>query len=153
MTDEDFDLDELLKRAQEIFESREPELVPVVLGGRSAGIRYLPLSSKDWRELTLKHPPRPDVRQDINLGYNIDSLASSYPDVVLIKSSGVIDDMIREDAEGNKRSIWPDVYSALSKTGMADLAASMWAIHERDTERLVDDAGKASPASRKKKRS
>lgn len=151
MTDEDFDLDALLAEADEVFANRETEMVPVVLAGRSVGIRYLPLSSGEWRELTLKHPPRPDVRQDLNLGYNIDSLAAAYPDVVLVKGDTAIDDMVRTDDEGKSFSVWPKVYARLTKTGMADLAASMWTAHERDPERLVEVAGKASAGSRKKK--
>lgn len=152
MTGEDFDLDALLDEADKIFAARETEFVPVVLAGRSVGVRYLPMSGGEWRALTLKHPPRSGIIQDMNLGYNVDAVVSAYPDVVLVKGD-VVDDMIRVDAEGRRVSAWPKVCERLSKTGIADVAASMWSVHERETERLVDEAGKDSPGSRKKKRS
>jgi hypothetical protein len=150
MNNEDFDLDALLAEADDLIANREPELVDVKLGKRMVGVRYMPMSGTDWRTLTLKHPPRPDIRQDLNLGYNVDAVAAAYTDVVLIDGDKVVS-LIRTDAKGNDYSVWPKVYARLTKTGLDDVTASMWAAHERAPERLVVDAGKASPGSRKKK--
>lgn len=140
-----FDLDALLTKAQEMVDNAEPELVPVVLAGQQVGVRFLPMSGADWRDLGLKHPPRRDVQQDLNLGYNVDALVGDYPAVALVVDDSV-DDMMR-----GGESRWPAVWAALTATGRKDVASAMWAAHERTPERLVDDAGKASPGSGKKK--
>lgn len=145
MTDEDIDLDALLNLAQEMVDNAEPELVPVVLGGRSVGVRFLPLSGADWRDLCLKHPPRPDVRQDAVLGYDVDAVVSAFPNVAVVVGE-TVDDMIRLDAEGKQTSKWPSVWKALTATGRKDVSAEIWAAHERTPERLVVEAGKASAA-------
>ncbi|MFJ4997107.1 hypothetical protein ACIP5T_03075 [Microbacterium sp. NPDC088619] len=102
------DLDALLVKAQEMVDNAEPELVPVVLAGQQIGVRFLPVSGADWRDLSLKHPPRSDVLRDLNVGYNIDALVSDYPNVALVDGESV-DDMIREDSEGKSFSKWPAV--------------------------------------------
>lgn len=136
------DLDALLAEAQAMIESVEPELVPVVLAGRSVGVRFVPMSGADWRDLCLKHPPRPEIRQDALLGYDVDAVVSAYPHVALVADDEV-DDMIRTDAEGKPYSKWPAVWSALTATGRKDVSAAIWAAHERTPERLVSEAGKA----------
>lgn len=150
MTDDVFDLDALLAKAREMVESAEPELVPVVLAGHSVGVRFLPMSGADWRSLCLKHPPRTDVVQDLNLGYNVDAVVEAYPNLALV-SGDTVDDMIRTDAEGKEYSKWPSVWKALTATGRKDVVAEVWAAHERAPERLVSEAGKASAGERKKK--
>lgn len=145
-------LDALLAKAQELVETAEPELVPVVLAGHQVGVRFLPVSGAEWRDLALKHPPRSDVMRDLNVGYNIDALVSEYPNVALVDGESV-DDMIRTDSDGKTFSKWPAVWAALTATGRKDVSSALWAAHERTPERLVADAGKASPDSRKKKRS
>lgn len=144
-------VDELLAEAAEIVENTETEFVPVTLGKRQVGVRFLPMMGADWNDLTAKHPPRSDVPRDLRFGYNIDAVVAAYPDVVLVNGDE-IDDMQRTDAEGNTLSKWPAVWQALTAQSRKDVAASMWTAHERTPERLVDDAGKASAASRKKKR-
>ncbi|WP_311257336.1 hypothetical protein [Microbacterium sp. WCS2018Hpa-9] len=146
------DLDALLAKAQEMVENAEPELVPVILAGQQVGVRFLPVSGADWRDLALKHPPRSDVMRDLNVGYNIDALVADYPNVALVDGDSV-DDMVREDSEGKKVSKWPAVWGALTATGRKDVSSALWAAHERTPERLVVDAGKASAGSRKKKHS
>lgn len=146
------DLDALLATAKAMVEDAEPELVPVVLAGKQIGVRFVPVSGADWRDLALKHPPRPNVTRDLNVGYNIDALVSDYPHIVLVDGE-TVEDMIREDAEGKPYSKWPAVWAALTANGRKDVSAALWAAHERTPERLVADAGKASPGSRKKKRS
>lgn len=146
------DLDALVAEAKAMIDGAEPEFVEVVLAGHQAGVRFAPMLGADWRELVLKYPPRTDVLQDMNLGYNVDDVVAAYPDVALVKGDEV-DDMIRVDAEGKSFSKWPAVYGALTATGRKDVAAAMWAAHERTPERLVEAAGKALSASRKKKRS
>lgn len=146
------DLDALLARAKAMVEDAEPELVPVVLAGKQIGVRFVPVSGADWRDLALKHPPRSDVARDLNVGYNIDALVADYPHVVLVDGE-TVEDMIREDAEGKSYSKWPAVWAALTANGRKDVSAALWAAHERTPERLVADAGKASPGLRKKKRS
>lgn len=144
------DLDALLAKAQEMVENAEPELVPVVLAGQQVGVRFLPVSGADWRDLSLKHPPRSDVLRDLNVGYNIDALVADYPNVALVDGESV-DDMIRQDSEGKPISKWPAVWASLTATGRKDVSSALWAAHERTPERLVVDAGKASSGSRKKK--
>lgn len=143
MVDEAFDLDALLVKAQEMVDNAEPELVPVVLAGRSVGVRFLPMSGADWRDLCLRNSPRTDVTQDLNLGYNVDAVVSAYPNIALVAGDHV-DDMVRQDAEGKPVSKWPAVWSALTSTGRKDVSAAIWAAHERTPERLVVDAGKVS---------
>lgn len=150
MSDEAFDLDALVTKAQAMVAEAEPELVPVVLAGHPVGVRFLPVSGGEWRDLCLKHPPRIDVVQDINLGYNVDAVVSAFPNIAMV-SGETVDDMIRTDAEGKTYSKWPAVWQSLTATGRKDVAAEIWSAHERTPERLVSDAGKASPGGRKKK--
>lgn len=146
------DIDALVSQAEAMVREADPEIVPVVLAGRQLGVRFLPMMGSEWRALTLKHPPRTDVVQDLNLGYNVDAVVEAYPYVALIDGEQV-DDMMRTDDEGKRVSRWPAVWGALSSVGRRDVATSMWAAHERTPERLVVEAGKASEGSRKKKRS
>lgn len=137
------DLDALLAKAQEAIETADPELVPVVLAGQSVGVRFVPMSGAEWRDLCLKHPPRTDVVQDLNLGYNVDEVVAAYPNVALVADDDV-DDMVRTDGERKAVSKWPAVWGALTATGRKDVSAAIWAAHERTPERLVVEAGKAS---------
>lgn len=136
-----FNLDELVAKANELIEDAEPELVPVTLARRQVGVRFVPMSGEDWQELTLKHPPRPEVRRDLNVGYNITAVVSAYPHVAIVNGDDV-DDLIRTDAEGKTYSKWPAVYAALTSTGRKDVESAIWDAHERTPERLVEDAGK-----------
>ena len=92
-----------------------------------------------------------NVKQDANLGYNVDAVVENYPDVALVVGDEV-DDMKRADAEGKPVSKWPAIWQALTATGRKDVSAAIWAAHELTPERLVDEAGKASAGARKKKR-
>lgn len=145
------DLDALLAEADRLVAEAEPELVPVVIAGRQLGVRYVPMSGQAWRDLVLLHPPRPDVVQDMNLGYDVDAVVSAYPHVAVVEGDEV-DDLVRVDAEGSEYSAWPAVWKRLSATGKKEVAASVWAAHERTPERLIADAGKAPAPARKKKR-
>lgn len=145
-------VDELVAKAKAMVESAEPELVPVVLAGHSVGVRFLPMSGAEWRDLALKHPPRRDVVQDMNLGYNVDDVVSAYPDIAIVNGDEV-DDLTRVDDEGDEYSKWPAVWKALTATGRKDVSAAIWSAHERTPERLVVDSGKGSSGGRKKKSS
>lgn len=145
------DLDALIAQASALVAEAEPEIVPVVLAGRSLGVRFLPMSGREWRDLVLLHPPRKDVRQDLNLGYNVDAVVENYPDVALVDGDEV-DAMVRE-VNGQSVSRWPAVWGALTATGRKDVAQAIWAAHEHKPEVLVQAAGKASAGSPKKKRS
>ncbi len=144
------DLDALLAGATALIDDAEPELVPVVLAKRQLGVRFLPMSGADWRDLVLKHPPRKEVVRDMNLGYNVDAVVADYPDVALVDGDEV-EDMLRQDGEGKQVSRWPAVWRALTATGRKDVSSAIWAAHELTPERLVDSSGKASAGSRKKK--
>lgn len=145
------DIDALVAKAAALVADAEPEIVPVVLAGQPVGVRFLPMSGREWRDLVLLHPPRKDVRQDLNLGYNVDAVVEHYPDVALIQGDEV-DSMIR-DVNGESVSRWPAVWNALTATGRKDVAQAMWSAHEHRPETLVQAAGKASAGSQKKKRS
>ena len=136
------DLDALLAEASELIQEAEPELVPVTLARRQVGVRFVPMAGRDWQDLTLLHPPRAEVRRDLNVGYNVDAVVSAYPHVALV-SGDEVDDMQRVDAEGKRYSKWPDVYASLTSTGRKDVASAIWDAHERAPERLVAEAGKA----------
>lgn len=146
------DIDGLVAEARALVAEAEAELVPVTLGRRQVGVRFLAMMGADWRDLILRHSPREGVVQDANLGYNVDAVVAVYPDLALVDGDEV-DDMIRADAEGNKFSKWPAVWGALTSTGRKDVAAAIWAAHERTPEIMVAEAGKAQAGSRKKKRS
>lgn len=145
------DLEALIAEADKLVAEADIEFVPVTLAGRQVGVRFAPMSGADWRDLVLKQPPRPEIVQDINLGYNVDAVVAAYPNVALVDGDDV-DDMMRPGKDGSE-SMWPAVWKRLTATGRKDVATAMWAAHERTPERLVADAGKASTAERKKKRS
>jgi hypothetical protein len=145
------DVDALVAKAEALVRDAEPEVVPIVVAGEQFGARFLPMMGSEWRALVLKHPPRTDVMQDLNLGYNVDDVVSSYPHIAVIKGDQV-DDMWRTDEEGKRYSAWPTFYGAATANSQKDLATAIWAAHERTPDRLVSEAGKASAGSGKKKR-
>ncbi len=144
------DLDALFAEADALIAEAEPELVPARIGKRLVGVRFLPMSGAEWRKHVLKHPPQNDVVRDMSLGYNLDAVISTYPDVALVVGDEV-DDMIRTDAEGKSESAWPAVWKRLTATSQKDVSQAIWAAHELTPELLVDAAGKASAGSREKK--
>lgn len=147
------DLDALLAEADAIIAGMEAELVPVTLSGRQSGVRFVPVSGAEWRELCLRNAPRVDVRQDMNLGYNVDAVVENYPHIALVMGDEVVDLERVLDAEGKNVSKWPAVWKRLTATGQKDVSAAIWAAHELTPEKLVSEAGKASAGARKKKRS
>lgn len=145
------DIDALVAEARALITDAEPILVPVVLAGKQAGVRLIPMQLDEWHTLTLQHPPRKDILQDLNLVYNVDAVCAAYPHVSLVMGDQV-DDMIRQDDEGEKVSRWPAVWSSLTKQGRKDVFYALWQAHEDAPEKIVVDAGKASAGVRKKKR-
>lgn len=135
------ELEELLAEADALMEAVEPITVPATLGKKTVGVRFLPMSGADWRGLVLQHPPRPDVPQDLRLGYNVDDVVSAYPAVALIIDDRV-DDMVRVTEDGERKSLWPETWAKITATGRKDVATEMWAAHELTPEQLVLDAGK-----------
>lgn len=145
------DLDALIAKARARVEAVEPVLVPVTVAGVTLGVRFLPVSGQEWRELTLRHAPRPGISLDANLGYNVDAVVAGFPQVALIDGDDV-DDMMRTGEDGKPFSKWPEVYAELSAADMKALAQSFWAAHEFDPVKAVEAVGKVSAGSRKKKR-
>ncbi len=137
------ELEELLAEADEILEAVEPITVPVTLGKSTVGVRFLPMSGAEWNALTVQHPPRQEVPADMNRGYNIDAVVGAYPNVALIVGEKV-DDMIRVQEDGTRKSVWPETWARLTATGRKDVSAEMWTAHEYLPEKLVGGAGKAS---------
>ncbi len=136
------ELEDLLAEADEIAQAVEPITVPVSLGKSTVGVRFLPMIGAEWNALVAQFPPRPNVPADKNRGYNIDAVVGAYPNVVLIVGEKV-DDMIRVQEDGSRKSIWPDTWQRLTATGRTDVSTEMWAAHEFLPEKLVGEAGKA----------
>lgn len=137
------DLGALIEEADALIEAVEPELVTVRLGKRALGVRFIPLAPSDWRELTLKHPPRPDVLQDQNVGYNTDAVVAAFPNLALVDGDEV-DDMIRLGEDGEPVSKWPAIFSRITSQSQKDVVRSIWFAHDRAPDLMVVDAGKAS---------
>ncbi|WP_144795695.1 hypothetical protein [Microbacterium paludicola] len=135
------ELEDLLAEADAQLAAVEPITVPATLATETVGVRFLPMSGANWRTLVLKHPPRPDAPQDLQMGYNIDAVVAAYPDVALILGDRV-DDMWRDTDEG-RVWMWPKTWERISATGRKDISTEMWAAHEYLPEQLVSNAGKA----------
>lgn len=136
-------LEELLAEADKLLEEAEPITVPVTLGKSTVGVRFLPMDGAGWNALTVQHPPRPNVPEDMNRGYNIDAVVGAYPNVALIVGDEV-DDMQRVQEDGTRKSVWPATWARLTATGRKDVQTEIWAAHEYLPEKLVGGAGKAS---------
>jgi hypothetical protein len=139
----DMELEELLAEADAILEAVEPITVPVTLGKSTVGVRFLPMSGADWGNLTVRFPPRMDAPQDLRHGYNIDAVVGAYPNVALIVGDKV-DDMVRVQEDGSKKSIWPETWARLTSTGRKDVETEIWVAHELVPEKRVDAEGKGS---------
>lgn len=137
------DLEALFAEADEALAAVEPTTVPVVIAKRTMGVRFLPMSSGDWRHLAAQHPPRVDVPADRNRGYNVDAVVAAYPRVALIAENGDVDDLMRANDEGETVSQWPEVWSRLTARSQTAVATEIWASHELTPDLLVEDAGKA----------
>lgn len=137
------DLGALIAEADALIEEVEPELVAVRMGKRALGVRFVPMAPAGWRELTLKHPPRSDVLQDQNVGYNTDAVVAAFPNVALVDGDEV-DDMIRPGEDGEPVSKWPSIFSRLTSQSQKDVVRSIWFAHDRGPDLMVRDAGKAS---------
>lgn len=149
---ENMDLDALIAKARARVETVEPVLVPVTVAGVTMGLRFVPVSGQEWRELTLRHAPRPGIALDENLGYDIDAAVAGFPHVALVDGDDV-DDMMRVGEDGKPVSRWPAIYAGLSAADMKALAQAFWAAHEFDPVKAVEAVGKASAGSRRKKHS
>lgn len=146
------DVDALVAKAESMVRDADPEVVSIVVAGEQYGARFLPMMGTEWRALVLKHPPRTDVIQDLNLGYNVDAVVAAYPHIAVIKDDQV-DDMWRTNEEGKRYSVWSKFYGAATSNSQKDLVTAIWAAHERTPDRLVNEAGKALAGAGKKKRS
>lgn len=133
-------LEELLAEADALMEAVEPITVPVKLGKKTVGVRFMPMDGPGWRTLVRQHPPRSDIPEDAQRGYNIESVVAAYPSVALIIGDQV-DDMYR-DADAGRVSLWPETWGKLTATGRKDVADEIWAAHELLPELFVGEAGK-----------
>jgi len=114
----------------------------VTLGKRKLGVRFVPASGKEWRDLVLQHPPREDVTRDLNLGYNVDAVVGAFPNVALVDGDEV-DDMIRTNEDGDEVSKWPTIWELLTASSRKSLERAIWYAHEVAPDVLVVEAGKA----------
>jgi len=135
------DLDALIAEADELTAAVEPELVPVRLGKRALGVRFLPMAPDLWRELTLKHPPRAGVIQDQNVGYDTDAVVAAFPNLALVDGDEV-DDMSRRGEDGEEKSKWPLIFKRLTSQSQKDVVRAIWFAHDRAPDLMVRDAGK-----------
>ena len=136
------DLGTLISEATALVEEVESETVPVTLGKRKLGVRFVPASGKEWRDLVLQHPPREDVTRDLNLGYNVDAVVGAFPNVALVDGDEV-DDMIRTNEDGDEVSKWPTIWELLTASSRKSLERAIWYAHEVAPDVLVVEAGKA----------
>lgn len=143
------DIDELLARADEIFEATEPVTQDVLLGEKVIGVRFWPLDPGAWRDLIAGHSPRDGSPQDANAGYNTDAVVPAFPNVALVDGDDV-DNMIRRNDKGAEVSRWPDVYRRLSSPDKKNLALALWGLHEWAPQQRLVAAGKASSGREKK---
>lgn len=135
------DLDALIAGAKAALEAVEPVTQDVALGDEVVGVRVWPIAGTEWRELTVKHPPRPDAVRDRNMGYNLDAVARVYPRVVL-----VVDDVEQQVGER-----WAEIWDVLSAPDQENVALAIWGANEFEPRKRVE--GKALTGGRKKKRS
>lgn len=136
-------LEELLAEADEILAAVEPITVPVTLGKSTVGVRFMPMDGAGWNALVALYPPSKDASAvDKSRGYNIDAVVGAYPNVALIVGDEV-DDLMREQEDGSRRSVWPDTWQRLTAMGRRDVQTEIWAAHEYMPEKLVGEAGKA----------
>lgn len=135
------DVDALIAGAKAAFQRVDPVTQDVELGDEIVGVRVWPLSGSEWRDLVVKHPPRPDAVRDRNMGYNLDSVSRVYPRVAL-----VVDDVEQQIGER-----WADIWDVLSAPDQENVALAIWGLNEFDPRKRVE--GKALKGGRKKKRS
>lgn len=141
------DLDSLIAKAKkEITETRTVDQ-PVVLGDRLVTVRLSSVDGPKWIDITSRHPARPEVPRDVQLGFNLPAVLRAYPGVELVDGDEV-DDLQREDGEGKKYSRWPEVHDVLDPDALKNLAFALWGINEYDHQQRLVAAGKASTGQR-----
>lgn len=137
------DIDALIAKARESFDTVEPVDQAVELGGELVTIRLWPLTGTEWRGLTAKHPPREGVVFDQNVGYNLPAVLAEYPKVYAVQGDDVV----------NVTDKWAGIVEVLSAPDLRNLESAVWGLNEFDPQKRLAAAGKVSAGGRKRKRS
>lgn len=134
------DVDALIKKARQEFDSSEPVEQDVVLGDRRVTVRARVLDPQAWLDLTAKFPPREDAVRDKRMGYNLYAAVREYPGISLVVDG-------EEQPLGER---WPDVWDVLSAPDKNNVAILVWGKNELEPSQRV--VGKVSPGGRARKR-
>jgi hypothetical protein len=148
------DIAALVAKARESFDSVEPVDQDILMGDEVVTVRFWPVTGSAWRALTAEHPARPKVVMDQNLGYNLDAVTRSYPNVYLVQGDDVVkvsDPLPRKLVTDPEKRPWFDVVDSLSGPDLKNLASAVWGLNEYDPAKRLAHAGKASAGGRKKK--
>lgn len=138
-----FDIDALIAKARENFDTVKPVDQDVLLGDDVVTVRLWPLTGVAWRELVVNHPVRDGVQHDLALGYDLESVVRAYPRVYLVDGDEVTDVAAR----------WAEVCDVLSAPDLKALSFAVWGLNEYDPSQKLAAAGKASKGGLRKKRS
>lgn len=133
---------ERIAKARADFAAAKPTELPVELGGELTQLSFLPLHPDAWVDLTAKNAARPGSTRDKNAGYNVDAVAKVYPV-----------EKITVDGESIDAETWKQFVTELSAPNRSNLASVLWGINQLEPARRLEEAGKASAGSRKKKQS
>lgn len=136
------DVDALIKKARDHFDTVKPVDQDVMFGDEKVTVRLWPVPGPAWRDLTAKHPWREGSTFDQALGYDLDGVLREYPRVYLVAGDEVTDVADR----------WADLCEALSGPDLKNLAFAVWGLNDYDPAQRLAAAGKASKAGSRKKR-
>lgn len=143
------DIDAGIAKARARAEKRETVVQPVIFNDAKVGVQLTAMSPAEWREYTLKHPPRASVQLDMNASTNLDSAVRDYVGVVLVDGDET-DDMKATGDDGETVYRWPEVYDSLSRQDRENLAFALWMIHDSWYQEALKTAGKAQKGSPQK---
>ncbi|MGF3055609.1 hypothetical protein [Microbacterium sp. YY-01] len=138
----------LIAAQKQKHENVKPTIVEIRFGDELVDIRFWPLTGQQWRDLTARHPYRPDSEFDNALGYNLAGVLVGYPTATEQSRVYLVDG---DNAEQLSPDDWADMCAVLDGPELQKLEHTIWAMHEYDRAQETVAAGKARAGERQKK--
>lgn len=120
-------LEDLIRKANEYFDSVQPVDVEVVLEEQPVIVRVPFIRPDEFSELTSCHPPRPGVAVDATLWFGLSGVTRAYPGITILHD-GEEDDLYRVR---NQEAVytWPEIYDVLAPEDAQNVRMAVWALH------------------------
>lgn len=132
----------------------------VVLAGELVTFEFEKLHAKAWLDLVALHPPRSGSSTDVNIGFNVHSLAPEYPveSVRIVETEPAPDDTpegvepeVIEHLHEVTEEDYRDMFSVLDAIHIDTIATVLWSLNVLQDRLAVAAARKASKGEPSKK--